>query len=192
MRRSLSGGLAGLMTLAFASVASPVQAESDEADTPCQAQIFIDLEPGVSLTPSSGKFHSHGQDGSLTCTGPIAGVKPVAGGTGGAEGRYGVDTPNSCYQLNGKTEFTLSATLPGTAGPIHFVDNVVGEYGPLEGNWIFGGSFHGSKSYGVFKFTPVDSDCFLRPVRSLFIDATAWIVNGKPDRDMATRMSVTR
>lgn len=189
MRRTLSTGLAAMLTLALTSVANPARAEGDEPDTPCQAEIYVTLDPGVSLQPSSGNFASDGQDGTLTCTGPVGGVKPVAGGKGGATGRYGVGAPNSCAKLDGKTDFTISATMPGESGPINFIDHVTGEYAPLEGNWFFGGSFRGSKSYGTFKFTPVDSDCAVRPVKRLFVNAQAWVINGKPDKEMAARLA---
>lgn len=190
-RASFRTGLAGLLILGLTSVAGPAQADGKPGDTPCHAEIFVNLDPGVSTTPSSGSLASNGQDGSLTCTGPIGGVKPVAGGTGGALGRYGVDGANSCVKLDGKAEFTISATLPGESGPIKFVDKVVGEYAPLEGGWFFGGSFRGSHSYGTFKFTPVDGTCVLSPVRRLFVDATAWVINGgEPDKEMSARMAV--
>jgi hypothetical protein len=175
MRQIVSTALASLLTVTLTAPATAAHAAAGSADTPCTAQIYVDLDPGVSMQPSSGTFHSNGQDGSLTCSGPIAGRQPVAGGKGGAAGKYGVDGPNSCYQLTGKTEFTISATLPTEHGVINFVDHVTGEYGPGEANWFFGGSFHGQKSYGTFKFTPVDSDCVVRPVRRLFVDATAFI-----------------
>jgi hypothetical protein len=190
MRRTLSTAMAGLLTLVLTGPASPAHAAADTADTPCSAEITVDLDPGVSMTPSSGTFHSHGQDGSLTCTGAVDGRQPVAGGKGGADGKYGVEAPNSCYQLTGKAEFTLSATLPTEHGAIDFIDHVKGEYGPLEGSWFFGGSFRGPKSYGTFRFTPVNSDCVVRPVKTLFVQATAWIINGKPDAQMAERMSL--
>ncbi|HEY3604326.1 MAG TPA: hypothetical protein VGL04_06610, partial [Sporichthyaceae bacterium] len=59
----------------------------------------------------------------------------------------------------------------------------------LENNWFFGGTFRGPHSYGTFKFTPVDSDCAVRPVKKLFVNAQAWVINGAPDHDMAARMA---
>jgi hypothetical protein len=185
-------GLPGVLTLALASVAGPAHAAGDAPDTPCQAAITVNLDPGVSLQPSSGTFASNGQDGQVACTGEVNGRKSVAGGTGGATGRYGVDNPNSCYQLTGKTVFTITASLPTDAAPIKFSDTVNGEYGPLEDNWFFGGSFKGPHSYGTFKFTPVDSDCVVRPVKKLFVNAQAWVINGAPDKDMAARMATVR
>jgi hypothetical protein len=35
----------------------------------------------------------------------------------------------------------------------------------------------------------VDSDCAVRPVKKLFVNAVAWVVNGQPDADMAARMA---
>jgi len=171
--------MAATTTLALTSVAAPARAADAGSDTPCSAEIYVNLDPGVSLTPASGTFASNGQDGTLTCTGSINGDKPVAGGKGGVNGRYGVEAPNSCTKLDGKAEFTISASMPGEHGTINFVDRVVGEYGPLEGNWFFGGTFRGPHSYGEFKFTPVDSDCLVRPVKRLFVQARAFVINGK-------------
>jgi len=137
LRRIISVALPGVLTLALASVAGPAQAAGDAPDTPCQAEIFVNLDPGVSLQPSSGSFASNGQDGHVACTGDIDGRHSVAGGTGGAVGRYGVDAPNSCYQLKGTAVFTLTALLPTDTKPINFKDVVKGEYGPLENNWFF-------------------------------------------------------
>jgi hypothetical protein len=189
LRRILCVALPGVLTLALAAVAGPAQAAGDAPDTPCQAEIYVNLDPGVSLQPSSGSFASNGQDGKVACTGDVDGRHSVAGGMGGAVGKYGVDNPNSCYQLKGKAVFTLTANLPTDTKPILFSDDVTGEYGPLENNWFFGGSFKGSHSYGTFKFTPVDSDCAVRPVKKLFVNAVAWVVNGQPDADMAARMA---
>jgi hypothetical protein len=188
----LSVGLPGVLVVALASVAGPARAAEDAPDTPCQAEITVNLDPGVSLQPSSGSFASNGQDGQVACTGDVAGRKPSAGGTGGAVGRYGVDNPNSCSQLNGKTVFTITASLPTDTKPILFKDTVTGEYGPLESQWFFGGSFKGPHSYGTFKFTPVDSDCAVRPVKKLFVNAQAWVINGSPDKDMAARMGAVQ
>jgi hypothetical protein len=192
LRRILSVGLPGVLTVVLATLAGPARAADDAPDTPCQAQIFVNLDPGVSLQPSSGTFASNGQDGQVACTGPINGRSTVAGGAGGATGRYGVDEPNTCYQLKGKTVFTITATLPAGTKPILFSDTVTGEYGPLENNWFFGGTFKGPHSYGTFKFTPVDSDCAVRPVKKLFVNAQAWVINGAPDKDMATRMATVQ
>jgi hypothetical protein len=192
LRRILSVGLPGVLTLALASVAGPARAADDAPDTPCQAQITVNLDPGVSLQPSSGTFASNGQDGQVACSGPINGRSTAAGGSGGAVGKYGVDSPNSCSQLTGKTVFTITASLPSGTGPITFKDTVTGEYGPLQNNWFFGGSFKGPHSYGTFKFTPVDSDCVVRPVKKLFVNAQAWVINGAPDKDMAARMAAVR
>jgi hypothetical protein len=35
----------------------------------------------------------------------------------------------------------------------------------------------------------VDSDCAVRPVKKLFVNAQAWVINGAPDHDMAARLA---
>ncbi len=193
MRRLMSTGLAAMLTVALTGVGgSAAQAAGDPADTPCTAELTVDLDPGVSLQPSSGSFHTQGQDGSLTCSGPVDGQTPVAGGKGGAVGRYGIDAPNSCSKLDGKLEFTITASLPTEHGQINFTDHGTGEYGPGEGSWFFGGSFKGQKTYGTYKLTPVGGDCLVRPVRQLYMQVTAWVVNGKADTEAASRMTLTR
>lgn len=185
----VSTALIGVAALVAATVAAPTPAVADAADTPCSADILVEVNPGVGLEPSSGTFTSNGEEGALACTGKVNGKDVTAGGVGGAAGKYGVDAPNSCSKLDGKTTFTVTATLPTTGDkPIKFSDNVVGQYGPLQGNFFFGGSFKGPKSYGTFKFVPIDSDCFVRPVKKLLVQASAWIVNGSADAAMAERM----
>ncbi len=185
------GSFVGAVLLAGVLVA-PQVAVADEPDTPCQADIIVDLDPGVSVQPSSGSFTSTGEQGKLVCSGKVNGKTPSAGGTGGADGKYGVDGPNSCAKLDGKTIFTVSATLPTEGGEIKFVDKVTGNYAPLQGNWIFGGAFKGPKSYGIFRFTPTgpDHNCVVGPVKSLAVQADAWVINGAPDGAMAERMSI--
>ncbi|MGQ0845125.1 MAG: hypothetical protein ACT4QF_13435 [Sporichthyaceae bacterium] len=190
MRQGITTALVGATALIAGVLVAPQAAVADEPDTPCTAEISIDLDPGVGLQPSSGSFTSGGESGGLSCTGKIGGREVTAGGKGGAIGKYGVDGPNSCAKLDGKTAFRITATLPGTGGDIKFSDDVLGQYGPLQGNFFFGGSFQGKKSYGTFKFTPVDSDCVVRPVKKLFAQVTAWAVNGSPDGAAVQRMQL--
>jgi hypothetical protein len=192
MRQVMTTTLVGVAALVAGALVAPQVAVADEPDTPCQADIIVDLDPGVGLQPASGTFTSNGEQGKLVCSGKVQGKAPSGGGTGGADGKYGIDGPNSCAKLDGKTEFTVKATLPSEGGEIKFVDTVIGNYAPLQGNWIFGGAFKGPKSYGIFRFTPTgpDQNCLVGPVKQLAVQADAWVVNGQPDGAMQSRMAL--
>lgn len=187
--RIVSTALIGAAALVAATLVAPTPAVAEEPDTPCSAGVVVALNPGVSLQPSSGTLSS-GQDGSLVCNGKVNGKEVVGGGTGGADGKYGVDGPNSCSKLDGKAVFKIFATLPGKDGPIEWSDTVTGTYAPLGGNWFFGGSFKGQKSYGTYRITPAgpEHNCVVSPVSRLLIQADAFIVNGSPDAAMTDRM----
>lgn len=190
MRRITGSALLGAAVLVAGVLVAPHAAVADEPDTPCQADIIVDLDPGVGLQPASGTFTSNGEQGKLVCSGKVNGKDLTGGGSGGADGKYGLDGPNSCSKLDGKTEFTVAATLPTEGGELKFSDTVTGNYAPLQGNWFFGGSFKGPKSYGIFRFTPVgpDHNCVISPVKKLAVQADAWVINGQPDGAMESRM----
>lgn len=131
MRRITGSTLVGAAVLVAGVLVAPQAAVADEPDTPCQADIIVDLDPGVGLEPASGTFTSNGEQGKLVCSGKVDGKELTGGGTGGADGKYGIDGPNSCAKLDGKTEFTVTAALPTEGGELTFKDTVVGNYAPL-------------------------------------------------------------
>jgi hypothetical protein len=154
---------------------------SDATDTHCLAEFDVILDPGISMSPASGTFTTNGEVGWIRCDGPVDGYQPTGIGTRGEAGRYGVTGPNSCSNLNGESEWTISFTMPTTAGKLHLDHLVRGPYGPLQGDGLIGGTFTGDGMYGKYHVTPVEGDCATSPWTKLHLVCDEWLVNGKPD-----------
>jgi hypothetical protein len=84
----------------------------------CTFKFTLYFDPGLTMTHTSGTQSTHGDVGSMSCTGRLAGANITGPGTIGVEGRYNA----SC--LFDHTTGRYFATLPTDQGPLH----IEGEY----------------------------------------------------------------
>jgi hypothetical protein len=158
----LTGGL--LMPPAGSAGSEP----SDR--TRCTFTTPIALLPGLSVVPTSGTFSSGGENGRVSCDGPVRGIVPTGEGTLGVEGRYGTDDPDTCF--GGEGEGRFSFTFPTATGVgrrsnvFTFSFSLFGlSTGGSSGNGFSGDGFGG----GFDEVRPEEGDCVLRPVTKLII-----------------------
>jgi hypothetical protein len=151
----------------------------DPNDTHCLAEFDLTFSPGLSMSPSSGTFTSHGETGTNVCDGTINGHQVTGVGTRGEDGHYGVDGPNTCADPNGEGDFTFSFTQPTTGGPQHVSGTVKLKYGVLQGDGPLGGTFVGERMYGKFQVTVLEGDCVTAPITRVHLRCDEWVVEPK-------------
>lgn len=111
-----------VLALLGPTTATPV-ARADDAGTPCAFDADVSLSPGLSRSPSSGTFDSHGESGTLDCQGDVGGEPATGRGTFGAEGRYGTaGSGDSCQSKEGRGDGTAHLTVPVQGGSRHVDD----------------------------------------------------------------------
>jgi hypothetical protein len=130
---------------------------------PCTAEVDLSLAPGLSNSPSSGTWTTNGETGTISCTGTLNGNKITGPGTIGGEGRYGTRDPDTCGG-GGEAEGPHFISIPTSSGTEHIRNDHVATYGPLEGDGVVGGEFHGPRFSGTFEARPVDGDCVSAPI----------------------------
>ena len=167
----------GLMPVdaASAGAAGGTAENPNPKDTHCLAEFDVVLSPGLSGSPSTGTFTTQGETGSIVCHGPIQGFEVTGIGTRGEEGRYGVKDPDDC--MGGEAAFTFSFTIPTVGGKQVVNGAGTSTFGPLQGGYVYGGTFTGERMYGKFEITPVEGDCVTTPVTMVHLRCDEWVVN---------------
>src|SRR5581483_276529 len=159
----LTAGMAFLL----APVVQPGQAGAG-GGTPCTFEFDIVVSPGLTTSPSSGTFTSDGENGTITCAGPVNGHRTAGSGRIGIDGRYGNEKPYSCRD-DAQGEGTMRMTFPTSDGtqtitnPFTYTDSAYQE------GRLFAGTFHGDRMSGKFQAQPTDGDCVSRPMTRFHI-----------------------
>ena len=84
--RRTGAALAAATACALLATASAQAAGATSAV--CTPRISVTISPGFSLAPSSGTLTSHGQRGTLICTGKVGGHRVTGPGTVGLDETY--------------------------------------------------------------------------------------------------------
>lgn len=147
--------------LAMLVPAPPAQASTGIPAT-CTASWHIDFDPGIDLTPRTSTFTTHGETGTITCTGRVNGHTVTGPGTTGSDGAYHGTT------ARGSGNEHLTATIPTTAGPqvLGFITNltVFPRFGFKESDAFVGG-------LGAFVFVPTKGNGITNRVEQIFVIA---------------------
>lgn len=134
-----------------------------DSGTTCSVKNPVTLTPGVSLQGSTGTFESK-TIGTVTCDGPVNGVKPTGPGTFLDKGNYGTQDPDDCL---GGGEGTGSYTMvfPTARGKKTVVLAFTLEFGaPSTQGGLIGIHTKGDGFVGEFGGTPTAGDCVTAPV----------------------------
>jgi hypothetical protein len=162
-RHRIVAALAGMTAVALLGATS-AQA-GGETSALCAPSIPLTITPGFSPTPSSGSLTSHGETGSLVCTGTIGGQLVTGPGTVGLDETYaGAD----CLGHVGTGTATL--TLPTTGGVLHMSGAATSHRTALA--LVAEVRFPGATFNGVGAALPTQGTCFLTPLRKAVISLT--------------------
>jgi hypothetical protein len=145
-----------VLTLPLLAVAPASAATGSTAA--CSFSLTLTLAPGISGTSSgTSTVTTHGETGTITCAGTVAGKGIDGMGTIGEEGT--VD--GTCALGSGSTTFSM--TIPTASGPVTMRTPATFIYGPGLG-YGGGDAFHGS-----FQFLPTAGDCITTPVTQIVV-----------------------
>ena len=150
--------------LAVGLTAAPAPAAGAPAE--CTFDYNPELTPGLTMTPASGSVTSHGETGTVECTGEVNGRQVTGPGTFGFEGTFGTKEKVSCTS-GGAGEGSVRLTVPTAAGPQHVKDSVAYAFGPAAGDLPLVGGWHGTRTTGRFVVLPTKGDCVTAPVQQL-------------------------
>ena len=148
-----------MLSSTFVVTASPAEGTDG---TPCTGEVDLTVDPGLSTSPTSGTWTTHGETGTFTCRGTVNGYDVTGPGTFGGYGHYGSKHPDTCS--GGEADGLHLISIPTSAGVQHVTNNHTATYGPLEGGGIFGGEFTGPRFSGTFQARPVEGDCLSAPL----------------------------
>ncbi len=162
---AIAGGTGGL--------ASP--GATAPAPTVCRFEAEFTLSPGLGLVPTSGAFTSGGEQGTVSCDGPVDGARPTGAGTFGAAGDYRTPGPDGCS--SGEGTALQSFTVPTRDGPFRFTNAVRFTWHPepaLTGDpdaplAIAVGEFHGPEMSGTLVIIPEEGDCVTAPATRVVV-----------------------
>lgn len=140
-----------LIVGSLASAGGATVAAGQQSGTRCTAEFTITATPGISETPSSGPYHSKGEDGKMNCADGRT-------GTYGTDGRYGTKDPVTCSS-GGEGWGVGSYTIAGVNTKDTYTVTFAGlSSGKLQGK------FSGERFSGNFVYTPIEGDCVTKPM----------------------------
>lgn len=157
-----------LALAALTAVALPASAPAHAARgtaAVCAHQFTTTITPGFTVAPSSGTQTTHGETGSIACVGAIGGHRVTGTGSVGYEMPYSGAT---C--LSETASGTVSATIPTTAGPQHFVGALSVRRTALA--IVATAQFPGVRYSGTGVAIPLKGMCPITPLRQASIVMT--------------------
>lgn len=155
-----------LATVAFVALPATSFAQPAAATSAvCSSRFTVTIAPGFRVTPGSGTITSHGETGTIRCTGTIAGHRVTGPGTVGLDESY---TAGGCLSHVGTGTATI--TVPTTAGPKHLVGAATSRRTTL----LLRGEvrFPGARFSGIGLAIPLRGSCLLTPMRQALISVT--------------------
>jgi hypothetical protein len=159
--------IAGVLA-AGALAALPATGSAQPAATTsavCSSRFTVMIAPGFRVTPGSGTITSHGETGTIRCTGMIAGHRVTGPGTVGLDETY---TAGGCLSHVGTGTATI--TVPTTAGPKHFVGAATSRRTALLLRAEV--RFPGAQFSGIGLAIPLRGTCVLTPMRQALLSVT--------------------
>jgi hypothetical protein len=131
----------------------------------CSSRFTVTIAPGFRATPGSGTITSHGEAGTIRCTGTIAGQRVTGPGTVGLDETY---ANGSCLSHVGTGTATI--TVPTTAGPKRLVGAATSRRTALLVRAEV--RFPGAQFSGIGLAIPLRGSCLLTPMRQALIAVT--------------------
>lgn len=135
--------------------ASPAAAAGSSAA--CVHRWTDTVSPGTTTATQRVVFSSHGETGTIRCSGTVQGRQVTGPGTFGEEGVI----EGSCSSGRGQALFSI--TLPTDGGPVHLRIPVTFTLGPG------GGQTAGDVFPGAFVVRPVKGDCVTTPATEIAV-----------------------
>lgn len=161
-----AGALAALAGVALLA-ATPAHA-TGATSAVCVTQFIGTISPGLGFTPSSGTETTHGETGSITCVGTLAGARITGPGTAGFDLTY---TASTCAAQS--SAGTVRVTIPTTAGNRHVVAALTVRSTALALRVEARSEDHHYSGVGVV--IPLQGNCFFTPMRKASIVLTGSI-----------------
>lgn len=158
--RGVRGRLLLLVVAALAVIAPslhPTPAASAASSAACVHQWTDTVTPGTTTTNQRALFSSHGETGTIQCSGTVQGRQVTGPGTFGEVGVI----EGSCSSALGQALFSI--TLPTGGGPVHLRFPVTFSLGPGAGQTS------GDAFPGAFVVRPVKGDCVSTPVTEITV-----------------------
>jgi len=159
----IGGALAAATACALLGTASAQAAGATSAV--CTPRFSLSISPGFSLAPTSGTLTSHGETGSLTCTGKIGGHRVTGPGTVGLDETYAGGT---CASHVGTG--TARISIPTTGGVKHLAGAATSRRTALAVRAEV--RFPGARFTGAGVAIPTKGTCALSPLRQALITVT--------------------
>jgi hypothetical protein len=135
--------------------ASPAAAAGSSAA--CVHRWTDTVTPGTTTSTQRAVFSSHGETGTIQCSGTVQGRQVTGPGTFGEEGVIEA----SCDSGRGQALFSI--TLPTSGGPVHLRIPVTFTLGPGTGH------AEGDVFPGAFVVRPVQGDCVTTPATEIAV-----------------------
>jgi hypothetical protein len=161
--RQIGGALAVAATCALIGASSAQAAAATSAV--CTPRISVAIDPGFRVRPGSGTLTSHGETGSIVCTGRIGGHRVTGAGTVGLDETY---VRGDCLAHVGTG--TVRISVPTTAGIKHLTGAATSRRTAL--GLRAEARFPGARFTGVGVAIPTKGDCVLTPLRQALIAVT--------------------
>ncbi len=152
-------GLLGLVVSSLywgpvAAAESNVEADSTAS---CLHSWTDSVSPGLTTTPQTATFTSHGETGTIHCQGLVKGHQVTGPGTFGEEGLF----EGTCLSGSGMAVFSF--TIPTTGGQARFRIPVTFTYG------LGLGSTSSEAFPGAFVVVPTAGDCLITPITEIAV-----------------------
>jgi hypothetical protein len=123
----------------------------------CSHQWNDSIDPGVTTTRKHAVVSSHGETGTIQCSGTVRGQQVTGPGTFGEEGVVDGD----CSSGTGQVLFSF--TLPTAGGPMRLRFPVSFSFGPGAGQTS------SDVFPGAFLVRPVTGDCVTTPITEIAV-----------------------
>jgi hypothetical protein len=136
--------------------ASPAAAAAG-GSAACVHQWTDTVTPGTTMSTQRAVFSSHGETGTIRCSGTVQGRQVTGPGSFGEEGVI----EGSCGSGRGQALFSI--TLPTSGGPVHLRIPVTFTLGPGAGH------AEGDVFPGAFVVRPVKGDCVTTPATEIAV-----------------------
>ncbi len=146
-----------LSSLLWTPTASAVAVPGGESTASCFHRWTDSISPGLTTTPGRVTFTSHGETGTIDCTGQVRGQHVTGPGTFGEEGVVN----GTCVSGSGSAVFSFS--IPTTGGVEKFSIPVTFTYGALSG-------LTSSAAFpGAFVIVPTGGDCVTSAITEITV-----------------------
>ncbi len=137
-------------------------AEGAGTSAQCFFSADVTLTPGLSMTPSAGKFTTNGETGRSACYGVARGQQIEGLGPIGFEGDYGVAGGDTC--AGGVATGVGVLTVPTRGGPVRITAPFAVNYVSTGLGYFTAVAEDGTNFSGTIEFAPLAGDCLTAPL----------------------------